>query len=423
MHSTPLAGAGPDLSTRLGDLSLLDLDAPLDGRDGPAGSSSPSAQQRARFSTGGLLQDEDMSLAASGLLGGDDDSFFGDEPTVRLTTIAVAGETTRSAPVEPDAEGLTTTKRELVAGVEFGGSMAASTTAGGAKANAIDLTTVQATRDGERGLTAEDGRDEDEEEAIRRRDDQDELLVLEDDDCTEEDKVRIHHLRREREELRGMNKVLRSVVASLKLTERNMNNVQAAASTSHDLLDLYSRILSQAEHTKDLILDPDWRGLEADEDYLLEQQQAALAEQERQRLEAEAERERVARQEQERLDRKRREEEELERRKRAPSAAGGAVRGSGRGIVRGSTTAGRGLVRGTRARPTASSASSTRGGRAAANDGSASFSSTSSGIPTYSASSASGRGSAAVSGVRGVRGLRSRGGVSGIGRGARGGSV
>ncbi|GAA5955613.1 hypothetical protein JCM3765_001801 [Sporobolomyces pararoseus] len=416
-------GPESDLSTSLADLSI-DQD-----QQQPSSSSSSNRKQQ-HYGSIGLLQDESMNLVSSfgGLGDGDeslgfqvggDDSFYGDEEeedqTLRLP---------RPVPETENVE-VQLGERERVKGaggggiaVEFGGSMAASTNR---RLYEPTSTTTQEIRpDVQRAKGKENDREEEHYE-----DDSDELLILEDENCSAEDKERIKQLRNEREELRGMNKVLREVVLALKTTESNMTNLQHAANTSHELLDLYSRICSQAEHTKDLILDPDWRGLDADEQFLLEKQQAYEQEQERIRLEQEREQERILQEEREREEKKRREMEDAELRKRMASTSGVSRGGVGRGSTRGvGGTGGRVLVRGTRARPTTiTSSSSTRGGRIPnpSDTSSTSFSS-SSGIPTFS-STTSGRGSAAVSGVRGVRGLRSRGGVSGIGRGRGGGGV
>ncbi|GAA5881648.1 hypothetical protein JCM16303_005526 [Sporobolomyces ruberrimus] len=407
-----------ELSTNFHDLSIL----------------SPHDQEPRSISQHGigLLQDENMSLAG-GFGEGDsilegDDSFFGnntEDATLKYSTTARSTRETdeQDRDDEGEDEERNTLRRSVRGndGFEFGGSMAASTTT-----RSYDPTPPTATSSTQRTSGTKEEEREREQDGESEVDGDDDLCI--EDDASEEDKQRIKQLRRERDELRMMNKVLRGVVTSLKRTQGNMDNLQAAANTSHELLDLYSRICSQAEHTKDLILDPDWKGLDADEDYLIARQEAVEAEQERMRREAEAEQERILQAEREREERKRREEEDAARRSKS---AAGMTRGMGRGMGRGSVgngvggAGGRILVRGTRARPTTiSTSTSTRGGRiptatSTTNDTSYSFSSTSgSGIPTYNSGlSSAGRGSAAVSGVRGVRGLRSRGGVSGIGRG------
>ncbi|GAA5985136.1 hypothetical protein JCM5350_000856 [Sporobolomyces pararoseus] len=422
-----------DLSTSLADLSI-DQDQQHHQQRLPSSTSS-SRKERAF----GLLQDESMNLISG--FGGDestlgvgggfqvvggDDSFYGDEEEEQDQTLRRLPQHRTVVPEteeEENGESRLGEQRERVKAVEFGGSMAASTSR-----RFYEPTTTTSGTTGKRTESqGEKGNANDRmlEEAGQEYEDEDsdELLVLEDETCSAQDKERIKQLRNEREELRGMNKVLRQVVLALKTTESNITNLQNAANTSHELLDLYSRICSQAEHTKDLILDPDWRGLDADEQFLLEKQQAYEQEQERIRLEQEREQERILQEEREREEKKRRELEDAELRRKMSSTGGvgGVSRGGGIGRVSG----GRVLVRGTRARPTtitSSSSSSTRGGRIpnpSSDTSSASFS----GIPTFSSTTTttSGRGSADVSGVRGVRGLRSRGGVSGIGRGRGGG--
>ncbi|GAA5903169.1 DASH complex subunit DUO1 [Sporobolomyces salmoneus] len=402
-----------DLSTQFDDLSIS-ADSPSSSR--PATGSN----KRQSLSSIGLLQDESMNLLAGvggegedlTLLQGGDDSFFGNEQDDH------AGEeqTIRLPSASGEQEGLRKSRNE---GFEFGGSMATSTSSGRPYDN---TSTREATRPSSaQGHLKEQMRRAGEAEEDETAEETEELLVLEDESCSPEDKERIKQLRRERQELRGMNKVLRDVVTSLKITELNMNNLQNATNTSHELLDLYSRILSQAEHTKDLILDPDWNGLEADEQYLFDKQQALEQEQERLRFEEEERQRRLEEEEEENRRKKELEEAAAERRRNAASsgATTGRGGGTGRGLVRGGTTGGRVLVRGTRARPTTiTSTTSTRGnGRipTSSNHSDTSSSSFSSGIPTFTSSA--GRGSASVSGVRGVRGIRSRGGTSGIGRG------
>ncbi|BGP43358.1 hypothetical protein JCM10449v2_007390 [Rhodotorula kratochvilovae] len=176
-----------------------------------------------------------------------------------------------------------------------------------------------------------------------------------------------------------------------------MQAFESTIATSHALLDLYTRIASQAEHTKDLLLDREWEGVQHDYDHLAAREAAHAAALEREAHEAalaaqRAEEER-AKAEREEEDRRRREEEAV----RAP---------------------GRGRGRGLRGAPSSSNLRGARGSILARGSGarpsppaSASASSSSSGIPT--------RGSAPVSGVRGVRGLRSRVGTAGA-RGGRG---
>lgn len=282
-----------ELSTNFHDLSIL----------------SPHDQEPRSISQHGigLLQDENMSLAG-GFGEGDsilegDDSFFGNttvDATLKYSTTARSTRETdeQDRDDEGEDEERNALRRSVKGndGFEFGGSMAASTTT-----RSYDSTPPTATSSTQRTSGTKEEEREKEQEGENEDDGDDDLLI--EDDASEEDKQRIKQLRRERDELRMMNKVLRGVVTSLKRTQGNMDvrllspfrfclpgtprlilkadpsisttqpllvcvlrrvqNLQAAANTSHELLDLYSRICSQAEHTKDLILDPDWKGLDA----------------------------------------------------------------------------------------------------------------------------------------------------------------
>ncbi|GAA5930918.1 DASH complex subunit DUO1 [Sporobolomyces koalae] len=382
-----------------GDLSIASTTHPHQHHDNDR--DSTDRRPRERYSVGGLLQDEDLSFGP----GQDDDSFGFD--TTEQATIKVgpnrSNEQTRTSSMM--------TKRDPSA-FEFGGSMASSAHTGSGPSGS----TTTHVHDDERQERAGPVPEEQEEE-------EDATLVPGFESFSPEDQQRIKHLQAERSELRGMNRVLQGVIKSLNLTETNISKLAASANTSHDLLDLYSRISSQAEHSKDLILDPEWKGLEADEEFLANRQQAIEREQERIRIEAEEQERLELEQARDAEERKKREQEELEHRRKVTSSGTGARGSSVRGTRGASTVGGAGgrvLVRGTRARPTTIS---TRGSgiqrptatsSASPSTSSSSFSSAS-GIPTFNGGTTTGRGSAHVSGVRGVRGLRSRG--SGIGRG------
>ncbi|BGP27599.1 DASH complex, subunit Duo1 [Rhodotorula toruloides] len=214
----------------------------------------------------------------------------------------------------------------------------------------------------------------------------------------------IRRLKEERDGTRGMNAVLGDLLGSLRGMEGKMQDFESTVSTTHALLDLYTRIASQAEHTKDLLLDGEWGGVmkascrSLDYEDLMARE-AAAAEAERQRLEQEAfeaaERARKDREAEEEARRRKREEEE--RSARAPGSAGARGRGRGlRGVPSSSS------LRPTRGRPSPTTTTT-------ANSSSSFSSTTSSGIPTRGTGS-------------GVRGGTARGGV-GRGRvvmGARG---
>ncbi|GAA6046798.1 hypothetical protein JCM3770_005648 [Rhodotorula araucariae] len=333
----------------------------LDARFGRLSLSRPSAAT-------GFLQDEDMSFA---LAGGDDSFDFahtdGGEDTVRLASGPAPPAAGGGGEQHDGGKGKAPQRED---DLFFGGSMA---TASAVPASRRFAPSVPQSTDAE-----EDG-DGDEE--------------MDPEAYSEEERARIRSLRGERDGLRGMNAVLEGMKGALAGMEGKMQAFESTIATSHALLDLYTRIASQAEHTKDLLLDREWEGVQHDYDHLAAREAAHAAALEREAHEAALAAQRAeearARAEREEEDRRRREEEAV----RAPG------RGRGRGLrgapsssnlrgPRGST-----LVRGGAPRPSPPSSSS------------------SSGIPT--------RGSAVVSGVRGVRGLRSRVGTAGA-RGGRG---
>ncbi|GAA5924872.1 hypothetical protein JCM1841_006957 [Sporobolomyces salmonicolor] len=262
----------------------------------------------------GLLQDEDMSLA---LLGAEDDSFEfreagagGEEDeTARIPVQATPGGGSR-APGGGGGGG----RDDLF----FGGSMAASSSAS-ASAPPSSLAYAPAVSVTPRARTPHAEQDFD--------DDGDELDL---EGCSEEDANRIKGLREERDGLRAMNAALEGVLGALKGTEGKMEAFESTLQTSHALLDLYTRIASQAEHTKDLLLDVEWQGVMQDYDLLSQREQEAA---ERARQERE-EVERRAREEREAEERAAREEEARERSRREAEerkTRGGAAAGRGRG--------------------------------------------------------------------------------------------
>ncbi|GAA6039972.1 hypothetical protein JCM8097_002645 [Rhodosporidiobolus ruineniae] len=371
--------------------------------------------------------DEDLSLASfahdgpdgvGGMLGGsgggEDDSFdlMGSAPPVFGDGFGEGeDETVRFAPMPPPVPVVAAQEKGKGRGdaeaVFFGGSMAvqqAKTAAGGFDPFAGSSVPSSSSAARARGVDG-DALDDDEED--------------DEEGWTEEEKKRVRQLREERDYVRGMNRVLSGLKGELGKMEGKFASVGDTIETSHQLLDLYSRIASQAEHTKDLLLDGEWEGVQKDYDRLLAAEAAAAeAEQRRQQeeLEAQERREREAREAEERAAR-------AEEARRAAAGAGTRGTARGRGVVRGSLSS-RGRLTSTassstRGRPAGSSSIPSPSTRPSANSSSSSFSS--SGIPAPTAGSASGigRGSAPVSGVRGVRGLRSRVATAGA-RGGRG---
>ncbi|BGP35315.1 hypothetical protein JCM10296v2_007151 [Rhodotorula toruloides] len=362
---------------------------------------------------GGLLH-EDISLAMDG-----DDSFgYGeagagneDEETVRLDAGRAGAGAASRAGEEP---------------VFFGGSMAptAATKAGAARMAApVPATPMNSRHAPSDAYSAGDEEDDEFESAL--------LSILasapapaassstpdaaqtdterpkQEGPYSDDEVADIRRLKEERDGLRGMNAVLGDLLGSLRGMEGKMQNFGSTVSTTHALLDLYTRIASQAEHTKDLLLDGEWGGVMKASlrslrighlsrcfrhcfDYEdLMAREAAAAEAERQRQEQEAfeaeERVRKEREAEEEARRRKREEEERSARA-APGSAGARGRGRGlRGVPSSSS------LRPTRGRPSPTTTS--------ANSSSSFSSSASSGIPTRGAGS-------------GIRGGMARGGTT-----------
>ncbi|KAG0147678.1 hypothetical protein CROQUDRAFT_456122 [Cronartium quercuum f. sp. fusiforme G11] len=68
-------------------------------------------------------------------------------------------------------------------------------------------------------------------------------------------------LQKERDWLRSINDILEKAADDLDSLPEKIQRVQQASETSHRLLDLYSSILTQTEHTRELLSDPTWEGL------------------------------------------------------------------------------------------------------------------------------------------------------------------
>ncbi|GAA5923311.1 hypothetical protein JCM3775_007500 [Rhodotorula graminis] len=377
---SPIASTSSSLDSRLGRLALGTNNRPA-GR--PTSSSS-------------LIQDEDMSFA---LAGGDDSLDFAqggdalDEETVRLSA---GGDSARQQPGAAGAGAYGDSKGKAPlrdTDLFFGGSMASASAVPASQRFApagLPPPTTSSAHDGPDGGPA----------AV----DDDDTEMDGGEGYTEDERARIASLRSERDGLRSMNGVLEEMRGALAGMEGKMQAFEATIDTSHQLLNLYTRIASQAEHTRGLILDREWQGVSQDHATIVERDAAHAAELERQALAAaeaaqRAEEERV-RAERAAEERRRREEEAV----RAP-----AGRGRGRGL-RGAASSSN--LRGSSLR--GSSSSSLRGSArppASSTSTSSPSVSSSSGIPM--------RGSAPVSGVRGVRGLRSRVATAGA-RGGRG---
>ncbi|EKG20218.1 DASH complex subunit Duo1 [Macrophomina phaseolina MS6] len=71
-------------------------------------------------------------------------------------------------------------------------------------------------------------------------------------------------LRRELEQVRGVNKVIEDVIESLEKAKNNMHTVNRTVNSASTLLHTWTRILSTTEHNQRLILDPNWQGATQD---------------------------------------------------------------------------------------------------------------------------------------------------------------
>lgn len=152
-------------------------------------------------------------------------------------------------------------------------------------------------------------------------------------------------LRKELDGIRNINQVIEGVVESLEKAKGNMNSVSRTVSNASNLLQTWTRILSQTEHNQRLILNPSWQG--ATQDISDMENETLLKQQEKERREFEdAQRRETAA----------RKAEEEERRKSEAAIVRGSsrgIRGRGRGTGTGRASSGyvgvggQGGVRGT----------------------------------------------------------------------------
>ncbi|KIO17456.1 hypothetical protein M407DRAFT_32882 [Tulasnella calospora MUT 4182] len=82
-------------------------------------------------------------------------------------------------------------------------------------------------------------------------------------------------------QMRSINSVLLEYLDALNETERNNRILAQQVDNSHQLLNKYTELLGQTEHTTRLLLDPQWQGAEADEVLAAEQARQEALEQER----------------------------------------------------------------------------------------------------------------------------------------------
>ncbi|EJU04264.1 hypothetical protein DACRYDRAFT_105327 [Dacryopinax primogenitus] len=137
---------------------------------------------------------------------------------------------------------------------------------------------------------------------------------------------RAERLETELFELKQLNQVFSDYLTSLEAAKDHNSRLAAQVDRTNALLDKYVAILGQAQHTQELVLNPEWQGAEADELAILEQRQREH--EERVRI-AREEKERKEREERERLAKAEREEQEREARERKEAMGS---RGRGRGV-------------------------------------------------------------------------------------------
>ncbi|EGD84014.1 hypothetical protein H112_07694 [Trichophyton rubrum D6] len=131
-------------------------------------------------------------------------------------------------------------------------------------------------------------------------------------------------LRAELKSVRDINSVIEGVVESLERAKGNMESVARTVSSASTLLDTWTRILSQTEHNRRLVLDPSWQG--ATQDMADIETEARERQQEAERRELELQERKLAQE---------RKAEEEQRRRTAQTSSTTRAR---RGIARPSTT-------------------------------------------------------------------------------------
>jgi methylase of polypeptide subunit release factors len=102
--------------------------------------------------------------------------------------------------------------------------------------------------------------------------------------------------------MRKLNASFDAYISALRATQEHNERLAVRVDETQQLLDRYVAIMGQTEHTARLLINPGWRGAEADELAAYNEAQEALREQER-----------LRREEEERLERERLEREKAER--------------------------------------------------------------------------------------------------------------
>lgn len=122
-------------------------------------------------------------------------------------------------------------------------------------------------------------------------------------------------LRREYNQVKRLNIVIRNMINSLSLAEQGLESVSKAASNADHLLDAWVSIMSQTHHTKEILFDEEnWKGsseISAREHAIREEEERLRLKEER-RKEEERERERIKAEERAaKLEQERKEKEEI----------------------------------------------------------------------------------------------------------------
>ncbi|KAK5088802.1 hypothetical protein LTR05_003024 [Lithohypha guttulata] len=145
----------------------------------------------------------------------------------------------------------------------------------------------------------------------------------------EAEKAREDALRQELASVRKVNQAIEGVLESLQKAKANMKTVNSTVGAASQLLNTWTRILSQTEHNQRLILDPSWQGATQDITDIEEEAQAKQYAAERREVEEQERRAAAA---------QRAEEEERRRTEASVRTSKPAVRARGRVVSRGAGT-------------------------------------------------------------------------------------
>lgn len=140
--------------------------------------------------------------------------------------------------------------------------------------------------------------------------------ALEPEGAEEDASARVVRLKTERDRLRKLNESLERSITHFSGARGQLGRLQDNIQTTHGLMELWSNLMSQTEHTRHLVMDPNWT-MDGDLQTLQAQLEA------KERAEQEAQRKAAAEEEEARLaaiereKQQQREEEEEERRRKA----------------------------------------------------------------------------------------------------------